>query len=160
MGDPGILASEIWPAARHKTYSFGLVPHQSQVNDPVWMSLQAATPSSVIVDLTSTNIDETFGILGQCEVILSTSLHGLIFADAYGIPNVWAAYRDIHPADAFKFYDYFSSIGRTQFRRWNLLSSEKNLNKMPPEFIETSHLVNVSDYKKRIAASFPSHLKN
>jgi hypothetical protein len=159
MGDPGILVSEIWPAAREKAYSVGLVAHQSQVGDPLWKALHDATPASVLIDLTDPDVDRTFALFSQCELIVSTSLHGLVFADAYGIANVWAAYRDIHPAEAFKFYDYFSSMRRKQFRRLEILHCKPDLTTIPPELIDTSHLVHVEGYKKRIAAAFPAHLK-
>ncbi|WP_168623731.1 polysaccharide pyruvyl transferase family protein [Roseicyclus persicicus] len=160
MGDPGILVSEIWPAASaEKAYSVGLVPHQSQVGDPLWKALNEATPASILIDLTNPDINRTFDLFSKCEMIVSTSLHGLIFADAYGIPNVWAAYRDIHPAEAFKFYDYFSSIRRRQFRRLEILHCNRNLTAISPELIDTSHFARVGEYKNRIAAAFPSHLK-
>jgi hypothetical protein len=61
--------------------------------------------------------------LVSCRSIASSSLHGMIFADAYGIPNVWFHLRSnllktyclrattfIH--DHFKYFDYFESVGR------------------------------------------------
>ena len=39
-------------------------------------------------------------------------MHGVIIADAYGIPNVRIEGADIHRSAQFKFYDYAASIGR------------------------------------------------
>ena len=51
----------------------------------------------------------------SCEALLSTSLHGVIVAHAYGIPVRWCvatdAARQIH-GDGTKFEDYFQSVGR------------------------------------------------
>ena len=45
----------------------------------------------------------------ECAVVSSTSLHGLILADAYGIPARWISGNTaVHP---FKFHDYFESMG-------------------------------------------------
>ena len=47
----------------------------------------------------------------SCRAVVSSSLHGLVCADAYGIPNVWLdefALEEGH----FKFRDYFASQGR------------------------------------------------
>lgn len=46
--------------------------------------------------------------LSSSDVIISTSLYGLIIAHAYGIPTVWA---ELVERDKTKFYDYFASIG-------------------------------------------------
>lgn len=49
--------------------------------------------------------------LCSCRAVVSSSLHGLICADAYGLPNVWL---DEYPLEEghFKFHDYFASQGR------------------------------------------------
>ena len=47
----------------------------------------------------------------SCESIVSSSLHGLICADAYNIPNAWMEYKLLEEGD-FKFIDYFLSQGR------------------------------------------------
>lgn len=46
----------------------------------------------------------------SCEYILSTSLHGVIVAQAYDIPTLWIKHNDIN-TDGIKFYDYFDSVG-------------------------------------------------
>lgn len=49
----------------------------------------------------------------SCEIILSSSLHGIIIADAYQIPNIWITLtHQEHPDDNFKFKDYFLSVGK------------------------------------------------
>jgi hypothetical protein len=67
-------------------------------------------------------------------VVISTSLHGLVIADAYGIPAVWTTLEPPLGGGAFKFHDYESVITprATRFVRFTpgmslheLLSSAK-----------------------------------
>lgn len=46
----------------------------------------------------------------RCKTIVSSSLHGLILADVYGIPRIWHKHPDL---SEFKFQDYFSRFMRT-----------------------------------------------
>jgi len=50
--------------------------------------------------------------IAKSEMVISSSLHGLIVADSLMIPNAWYLPSRIHIAPEFKFYDYFTSIGR------------------------------------------------
>ena len=48
----------------------------------------------------------------QCEFILSSSLHGIIFSDSYGVPNAHMKYKNLVHGEHYKFNDYYDSVGR------------------------------------------------
>ena len=50
----------------------------------------------------------------SAKFVVSESLHGLIVAEAYGIPNVWVEFKDHPEYWDFKYHDFFSSIKRTR----------------------------------------------
>jgi len=59
------------------------------------------------------NTDNYKGVIDQIvqsKLIISSLLHGVILADAYGVPSVW--YRGIGKDIDFKYRDYYGSTGR------------------------------------------------
>jgi len=47
----------------------------------------------------------------ECRAILSSSLHGIIVAHAYGIPAAWVRFSNLLSGDDSKFRDYAASAG-------------------------------------------------
>lgn len=48
----------------------------------------------------------------SCELVVSSSLHGIIIAEAYGIPSVWVQPSKRIIGGQHKFLDYFEGTGR------------------------------------------------
>lgn len=48
--------------------------------------------------------------IDRCEMILSTSLHGVIFAHALNIPSVWMELSEKAGSREYKFADYYSAF--------------------------------------------------
>ena len=59
-----------------------------------------------------------------CEIIASSSMHGLIFSDSLGISNTWLKFTDRIHGEHFKFHDYYSSIYDTDI--YNMKALEIN----------------------------------
>jgi len=49
--------------------------------------------------------------ISKCEAVLSSSLHGLVVADSFGIPNRRAVASDLLTGGDYKFRDYYSAFG-------------------------------------------------
>ncbi len=107
IGDPGIFISDVFPPSA-QTVPLGVVPHYVDARAP---ELQAARGAGMeILDVTAP-LGDYIRKLSACRKIITSSLHGLVFAHAYGIPAVWwKLSNDVH-GDGFKFYDYYASIG-------------------------------------------------
>ncbi|WP_130866434.1 hypothetical protein [Acidipropionibacterium timonense] len=52
--------------------------------------------------------------IAACDAILTTSLYGLIVADALGIPAAWATLEPSVPGGSFKFHDHEALVCASQ----------------------------------------------
>lgn len=112
-GDPGLLADLLvddLPSTRQ--YTVGLVPHYTDQDDPQVRDFLVRNPHAVLLDIFS-ETREFIRKVASCEVILSSSLHGLVTADAVGRPNAWIRLSDRVKGNDFKFHDYYSAFGLT-----------------------------------------------
>ena len=109
LADPGILSSKIIEAC-DKKYSIGIVPHYVDKDEEIFKRMLEHYPNSKFIDVQN-KTEDVLKEISQCEYIISTSLHGLIIADSYGIPNCWCEVSDKILGNNFKFHDYFSSFG-------------------------------------------------
>lgn len=112
--DPGLLA-DIWSKRREKRYLIGLVPHQLDLGTPesIYLFREIADKTGGSCKLISSRQLPSVVAkeISSCKYIFSSSLHGIIFADALGIPRGRVKIKA--ELDDFKFQDYFSSIGDT-----------------------------------------------
>ncbi len=110
-GDPAaILFKKYANKNIEKKYKIGLIPHYVDASDPAIEDM-AKIEGVVVIDVFS-DIKDIAYLCQQCEVIASSSLHGIIMADTYSVPNVWMSLSGVATKDGFKYSDYFSSVGR------------------------------------------------
>ncbi len=115
LGDPGILVARHLrrPAVRSDV---GIVPHGHHRQHP---GVLAATGGAARVSVVNVHgrAAPTVRAIAACRVIVTTSLHGLVTADAYGIPAVWTTLDPPLGGGDFKFRDYESAMtpGRTRY---------------------------------------------
>jgi hypothetical protein len=113
LGDPGLLASELVEANRDR-YRIGVVPHVTdrQLWDIEREKLKQWDP--ILIDPTLPPLDVVSRI-GSCNKVVSSSLHGLVVADSFGIPRRaerFPAMAGPHEGGDWKFRDYGASIGQ------------------------------------------------
>src|ERR1700733_4111787 len=85
FGDPGVLVPEIFPRAE-TAIDLGLVPHLVDHAEP--FVARARAEGAVVLDVRAP-IQDFLRRLSACRRVISSSLHGVIFAHAYGIPAAW-----------------------------------------------------------------------
>ncbi|MGN0295394.1 MAG: polysaccharide pyruvyl transferase family protein [Lachnospiraceae bacterium] len=117
-GDGGLLASLTVDKTIRKKYNVGIIPHYKEQEHPAFRKLCDQFSGSVCIDVKKEPLDVITEI-GQCECIISSSLHGLIIADSMGIPNIHIHVTDTLLGDGFKFDDYYSAFGlKHKFIDW------------------------------------------
>jgi pyruvyltransferase len=107
VGDPGVFVTDLFPSSE-RTIPIGVIPHYVDATDRFVQSARDA--GAEILDVLSP-LRDYLAKLSSCRNIISSSLHGLIFAHAYGIPAVWVKLSSNVIGNGFKFLDYYSSIG-------------------------------------------------
>lgn len=108
-GDPALLIQYFFNPPIKKTYSVGIIPHYIDKGNEA-LDRYRNDPEVLIIDIES-DIKRFICAVKSCDIILSSSLHGLICADAYGVPNVWIQLSENVVGGDFKFRDYRLSIG-------------------------------------------------
>jgi len=109
-GDPACLMPLIYtPKVAEKRYAIGIIPHY--VDREYVLKLVKPDPAVLILNIKDDPL-QTIDNMNACDLIVSTSLHGCIVAEAYGIPTVWLKLGDRIFGLHMKWNDYFSDTGR------------------------------------------------
>lgn len=87
-----------------KQYNVGIIPHLHDYN-----KIRNEYSNERVIYLNN-SIEQIIDEICSCEYIISTSLHGVIVAHAYGVPAIWIKEGYIY-TDGIKFNDYFASVG-------------------------------------------------
>jgi len=110
-GDPALLFPRFYNPEIKKKYKLGIIPHYVD-KDCNWIK-SINNDDVKIIDICS-DTHEFIDSLKECEKVVSSSLHGIIAADAYGIPNSWIKISEKVGGHGFKFRDYFASVKREE----------------------------------------------
>lgn len=116
-GDPALLIEKYYKPKVVKKYKYGFISHVSNISMIRELSIDGTpiTNRSDVLIIDLSKYDKWTDIPDQicsCDNIISGSLHGLIMAEAYKIPNVWVDFGKPLIGGHFKFHDFFLSIGR------------------------------------------------
>lgn len=113
-GDPALLLPKFYNPKIKKEYAIGIIPHYSDFNRV--KDFYKNEDSILLIDLMTNNIEKTTDDFLKCKKIVSSSLHGLIVAHAYGIPAVWQKFSGDIFGDDIKYQDYFESVGIAPYK--------------------------------------------
>ncbi len=154
LGDPALLCDLLVPDHQSipKQYALGIIPHYQDQGHPAVTACAAQHPGAKVLDV-FTKLPELLRAIAACEVIVSSSLHGLIVADAFGIPNAWMHVSGELRGGDFKFHDYYSVFGVTTPHALNL--NEGLSAAARAEIPRRYERPGLAEIKRGLLASFP-----
>jgi len=110
LGDPATLL----PALRGAGRSIGFMPHFESLDRGAW-SEAAATAGISLIDPRG-DPRAIVAAIGNCRLLLSEAMHGIIVADAMRVP--WVALRPLGPVHRAKWQDWAATLDlHVHFRR-------------------------------------------
>jgi pyruvyltransferase len=134
-GDPAILMPLIYPAKPNPKKKFGIIPHLFD---------RCLFKGKKFIDVRESWKDVINSIL-ECEMIISSALHGIIVAEAYGIPAVWL--RISHKEGIIKYLDYYMGTNRCVRPVYSIKEAIKSKGEQIPGF-DTKSLIKAFKEKR------------
>ncbi|WP_307367679.1 polysaccharide pyruvyl transferase family protein [Microbacterium sp. W4I4] len=119
-GDPGLLVARHVPRPVQDG-RIAVVPHGHHRTHAGLARLIAAEGDAVRIVNVHQRAAAAVREIAASRAVVTTSLHGLITADAYGIPAVWTMLEPPLGGGDFKFRDYEAAVtpGRTRYRAFD-----------------------------------------
>jgi|TARA_B100001971_G_C18263774_1_gene589649 pyruvyltransferase len=108
-GDPALLLPMYFKSSSAKRYAIGVIPHY--VDKQPWIT-NIENDDILFIDIETDDVQGFIDSVLSCDIILSSSLHGIIIADAYGIPAYHVNFGGKLIGGNFKFDDYYQSVHR------------------------------------------------
>ena len=150
FGDPGLIVDQLYRPSKNRK-KVGIVPHYVDKQNPITEKISKNKDIKIINVLDSPA--EVISEIAACELIISSSLHGIITAHSFGIPAYWIEFSDMVAGDGFKFRDYYSIFEKEPLKiEKNVLN---NLIKKADDLINRYEPLATDRLKKDILSSFP-----
>lgn len=106
-GDPALLLPLFYNPSQTTQHKIGIIYHHHQEN-----KIKSLDNEIVKVISPKDSWEKFINDICSCEIIISSSLHGVIISEAYGIPVVPMYDRVFPNNSSFKYYDYYHSTNR------------------------------------------------
>lgn len=122
-GDPAMLVKYIYSPLKIKKFKLGIIPHYDDYDSPLLNHFRGNKDILIIHTEGYKNWHSFIDEICSCECVASSSLHGLIIAETYDIPNLWIEFSNKIIGGHFKFHDFFQSIGQDRDSPYNMTST-------------------------------------
>lgn len=131
-GDPAILLPLFYPKKLKKRYDYTLIPHYSKN--------EKYRDNENFLDSFNKDWKSFIDRIAASKLVISSSLHGIILAESYGVPAVML--KDTPHNDITKYKDWYYSTGRKLFPIAKSVEEALNLE---PSLLEKNTLQKMQD---------------
>jgi len=142
-GDPAVLMPYIYQPESEKKLDYLIIPHFSTEK-----TLREIYPDEHILSMNTEDYQAVITKICSAKKVITSSLHGIILAECYGVPTVF--YMDRSEKFDFKYADWYASTGREFVPPIRTLSDAFNA---PP-----APLPDLSKMQEDLINSFPYDL--
>ncbi len=111
LGDPGLLSPRLLADRPGVSVTLGLVPHYEDQDDPRIEEYGRRFGADVAVINVRRKPESVLADIARCRFVISSSLHGLVAADALGLSSAWMLLSGKVRGEGFKFRDHYSALG-------------------------------------------------
>ncbi len=131
-GDPAVLMADLFPEFKNvkPVYDYIIIPNIGEMDC-------FSSYKNVVYPVWSW--DEIIKKITQSKFVISSSLHGIIVAESFGIPARLLKMTWIEPL--LKYQDYYESTGRPNFRYATSVQDALQMGGEPPGFIDKKKLI-------------------
>lgn len=114
FGDPALLLPRFYSPQKLPRKRVGLIPHHADIENKNPHLVRLKNSSNVRL-IKVQGYEDWRGFIDEIcasDFVISASLHGLIVAEAYGVPALWVEFSEHIEGWDFKFRDFYLSIGK------------------------------------------------
>ncbi len=105
-------------------------------------------PNERMLSMNTNDYKSVIDEIVSSEIVYSSSLHGIILAESYGVPSIF--FRSLPPKRDFKYLDYYYSTGRTDIKIAESFEDALTMEPLP--------LPDLSGLRNGLLESFPYDL--
>lgn len=137
-GDPAVLMPYIYkPENLQKEYDISLITHFS--DDSLYDNYNR-------INMLTTDYEFVIDEIVKSKLVISSSLHGIILAETYGIPAILLN----NGGDLFKYMDWYESTGRNDIKVADSIDEALNM--------EPMKLPKLDEMQEKVLKAFPKDL--
>lgn len=110
-GDPAVLMPTIYSSTEEKKYSCSIVLHHAS---KLRKNISEIEDLGIhYIEIRTSDYKYFIDEIVRSDMVISSALHGIILAEAYGVPTVYLKEDEIN--QDLKFDDYYGGSGRVQY---------------------------------------------
>jgi len=143
FGDPAILMPMIYNPCKEKTFKYIVIPQFVKETE-----FREKYPNEHIVSMNTNDYKAVIDEIVSSEIVYTSSLHGIILAESYGVPAVF--FRGLNKTRDFKYLDYYYSTGRKDIKIAESFEEALTMKPLP--------LPDLSKMRQGLLDSFPYDL--